>query len=152
VADKNRRFTSSNLKYKEAFGCIDAFRQRGIDFVLYFALTNMTITFRTKSMKVKSILVDALRIIAWQEYKVTNKEALRDIEYGGYAVFAEEWEQEEILKFDYQELVNFVTGLEYNVAELLAFRADYYAKKNQSMKNSKSKNEKSAYYDEDTSF
>jgi len=128
------------------------FGNEGLILFFTFALTPMTITFRSKSMKVKSILVDALRILAWQEYKATNKDALKDLEYGGYSLFAEEWEQEEILKFDYRELQEFVTGLEYNVSELLAFRTDYYAKKNQSMRNSKSKGEANNYSDEELSF
>lgn len=50
----------------------------------------MAITFTTKTAKKTSVLIDALRIIAWEEYKVTNKEALKDVEDSGSEVFAEE--------------------------------------------------------------
>jgi len=85
-------------------------------------------------MEVKSILVDALRFLAWQEYKTANKEALKDLEDGGYGLFAKAWnEEEEILKFDYEKLQDFVTGLDDNNAELSALRADYHAKKESAM-------------------
>ncbi len=90
----------------------------------------MTINFPTKSEKKTSLLIDALRIMAWEEYKATNKDDLKDLEYGGYQVFAEEWKDEEIHKFTYPELVDFCKAIEYTPIELLNYRSEYYAKKN----------------------
>ena len=47
----------------------------------------MTINFPSKTEKKTSLLIDALRIMAWEEYKATNKDELKDLEYGGYQVF-----------------------------------------------------------------
>ena len=90
----------------------------------------MTINFPSKSEKKTSLLVDALRIMAWEEYKSSNKDDLKDLEYGGYQVFAAEWENEELHNFTYSELVDFCKAIEYTPIELLNYRSEYYAKKN----------------------
>ena len=95
-----------------------------------FILTIMTINFPTKSEKKTSLLIDALRIMAWEEYKATNKDDLKDLEYGGYQVFAAEWKDEELHNFTYSELVDFCKAIEYTPIELMNYRSEYYAKKN----------------------
>lgn len=76
------------------------------------------------------MLIDAIRIQAWQEYKSVNKDALAGMKFGGYEVFDAEWKEEEIHDFDYKAVVDFVTGtLGYRVNELLNLRAEYYAMK-----------------------
>jgi hypothetical protein len=92
----------------------------------------MAITFTTQTAKKTSVLIDALRILAWEEYKVTNKEALKDVEDGGYEVFSEEWKAEEIHNFSYWELLDFIKALEYTPKDLLNYRSDYYAKEKSS--------------------
>jgi hypothetical protein len=114
----------------------------------------MAIKFPSKSEKKISLLVDALRIMAWEEYKATNKNDLKDLEYGGYQVFAEEWKAEEIHEFTYLELVDFCKAIEYTPIELLNYRSEYYAKKSANSSkyatNGKSKSE--AYADEQMEF
>lgn len=117
----------------------------------------MAINFPTKSAKKLSILVDALRIMAWEEYKATNKDALKDLEYGGYQVFAEEWKLEEIHKFTYLELVDFCKAIEYTPIELLNYRSEYYAKKKSNSSKYPANSDKSepkseAYANEEMAF
>jgi hypothetical protein len=90
----------------------------------------MALTIPSKSTKKLSLLVDAIRILAWQEFKATHKEALKDLEYGGYAVFDAEWKEEALHKLSYLELCNFVQNeLEYSLNEILNSRSEYYANK-----------------------
>jgi hypothetical protein len=89
----------------------------------------MAITFVSKSAKKRSLLIDAFRILAWEEYKSTNKEALKNLQYGGYAVFDKEWQVEEIHNKGYEDLLAFAKTLEFSEVELLGIRAKYYAKK-----------------------
>ncbi|MEG4518867.1 hypothetical protein QUB11_28485 [Microcoleus sp. B6-A1] len=89
----------------------------------------MAITFLSKTAKKRSLLIDALRILAWEEYKATNKEALKNLEYGGYAVFDKEWQAEDIHDKGYEDLLAFAKNLEFSEAELLGIRSSYYAKK-----------------------
>ena len=89
----------------------------------------MAITFLSKTAKKRSLLIDALRILAWEEYKSTNKEALKNLQYGGYAVFDKEWQAEEIHNKGYEDLLAFAKSLEFTEAELLSIRSKYYAKK-----------------------
>ena len=92
----------------------------------------MAIVFMSKTAKKRSLLIDALRILAWEEYKSTNKEALKDMQYGGYAVFEAEWKQEKLHDNTYEELLAFAKSLEFTEVELLSIRSTYYAKKNNS--------------------
>ncbi len=125
-------------------------------FVLYHYLTIMAINFPSKTAKKTSLLVDALRIMAWEEYKAVNKDELEGLEYGGYQVFAEEWKAEEIHKFTYLELVDFCKALDYTPIELLNYRSEYYAKKKGNSSkyatNGKSESKSEAYPDEQMAF
>ncbi|MEG4084874.1 hypothetical protein [Microcoleus sp. POL10_C6] len=89
----------------------------------------MAIVFMSKTAKKRSLLIDALRILAWEEYKSTNKEALKNLQYGGYAVFDKEWQIDEIHGKGYEDLLAFAKSLEFSEAELLSIRSKYYAKK-----------------------
>ena len=89
----------------------------------------MAITFLSKTAKKRSLLIDSLRILAWEEYKATNKEELKNLEYGGYAVFDQEWKQEDIHDKTYEELLAFTKSLEFSEPELLGIRSKYYANK-----------------------
>ncbi|MEG3899026.1 MULTISPECIES: hypothetical protein [unclassified Microcoleus] len=83
----------------------------------------------SKTAKKRSLLIDALRILAWEEYKATNKEELKNLEYGGYAIFDAEWKVEDIHDKTYEELLAFAKSLEFSEAELLGIRSKYYANK-----------------------
>ena len=115
----------------------------------------MAISFPSKTEKKTSLLIDALRIMAWEEYKATNKDELKDLKFGGYEVFAAEWKDEEIHNFTYPELIDFCKGIDYTPIELLNYRSEYYAKKNANSSkyptNSKSES-KSDYANEEMAF
>ncbi len=83
-----------------------------------------------------------------------TKDDLQGLEYGGYQVFANEWKTEEVHKFTYDELVEFIEGLEYSTNELLNYRSEYYAKKKANKSNyaSSSKSDKYPYADEEAAF
>jgi hypothetical protein len=91
----------------------------------------MAIVFPHKIDKKKSILVDALRIIAWEEYRSTNKAKLKDLEYGGYEIFADEWKSDEIHNFTFENLLAFIEELGWTINELLNYRINYYIQKRQ---------------------
>jgi len=90
----------------------------------------MAIVFLSKTAKKRSLLLDALRILAWEEYKSTNKETLKNLQYGGYAVFEAEWKEETLHNNTYEELLAFAKSLEFTEVELLSIRTTYYSKKN----------------------
>ncbi|MEG4396439.1 hypothetical protein [Microcoleus sp. BROC3] len=89
----------------------------------------MAIVFLSKTAKKRSLLLDALRILAWEEYKSTNKETLKNLQYGGYAVFEAEWKEETLHNNTYEELLAFAKSLEFTEVELLSIRSTYYSKK-----------------------
>lgn len=66
----------------------------------------MKITFLTRTGKKRSILVDALRILAWEQFRSEYKEELKDLEYGGYAVFENLWQEEPLHNLSYPELID----------------------------------------------
>ncbi|NQE38143.1 hypothetical protein [Microcoleus asticus] len=98
----------------------------------------MTITFLSKTAKKRSLLVDALRILAWEEYRAVNKESLKDLSYGGYEVFEAEWKVHEIHQYTYAEIVAFAESLEFAENDLLNLRSNYYAKKSNMPRSSNS--------------
>ena len=89
----------------------------------------MAISFPSKDQKALTLLVDALRVVAWQEYKATNKEELKDLEYAGYSVFDAEWKEHEIHGMKYLQLTQMVQDMGYTVNEMLNLRSQYYASK-----------------------
>src|SRR4028118_2034586 len=90
----------------------------------------MKITFLTRTGKKRSILVDALRILAWEQFRSEYKEELKDLQYGGYAVFDALWKEQEIHSQSYPEIVAYAITLEFSEGELINLRNNYYAKKN----------------------
>lgn len=111
----------------------------------------MALTIPSKSTKKLSLLVDSVRVLAWQEFKAANKEALKDLEYGGYAVFEVEWEKEALHNFTYLELCNYIQNdLEYRLNEILNLRSEYYANKRKGSNYSESK--KNPYANEKLEF
>lgn len=89
----------------------------------------MKITFLTRTGKKRSILVDALRILAWEQFRSEYKEELKDLEYGGYAVFDSLWKEESLHNLSYPELIDYAKELEFSEAQLINLRNNYYAKK-----------------------
>lgn len=81
--------------------------------------------------KQTSLLVDAVRILAWEQFKVTYKQELRDsrLEYGGYALFDQEWKKQPYISMNLEEITAFILSLGYSVNGLLNYRIQYYAKK-----------------------
>ncbi len=90
----------------------------------------MTIVFPSKTGKKRSLLIDAFRILGWEEFRATHKEELKGLEYGGYGVFELEWKGHEIHNMTYVEIVALAKSLEFAENELLNLRSNYYAKKN----------------------
>ncbi|NQE38144.1 hypothetical protein [Microcoleus asticus] len=90
----------------------------------------MAIVFPSKTGKKRSVLIDAFRILAWEEYRATNKEEYKDLEFRGYEVFEVEWKAHEIHDMTYVEIVALAKSLEFAENELLNLRSNYYAKKN----------------------
>ncbi|MDB9520973.1 hypothetical protein PN480_03255 [Dolichospermum circinale CS-1225] len=85
----------------------------------------MTIKLVSKDDKFKSIIIDAFRILSWEqfrsEYKVTGLD--------GYAEFYELWSVHEIHSMSFKELQNLYSSLEYTMSDLVKIRNDYYAKR-----------------------
>ncbi|MEG4248730.1 hypothetical protein [Microcoleus sp. Pol10D4] len=92
----------------------------------------MTIVFPSKTGKKRSLLIDALRILAWEEFRAVNKEEYKNLEFRGYEVFEPEWKAHEIHDMTYLEVVALAKSLEFAENELLNLRSNYYAKKNSS--------------------
>ncbi|MEH2212919.1 hypothetical protein [Nostoc sp.] len=88
----------------------------------------MAINILSKSVKRLSQLKDAIRILAWEQYKIENKE-VKGLE--GYQLFAEEWQAHEIHDMSQAEFDKFIAGLGYTEADLVAERSRYYNKRNQ---------------------
>lgn len=87
----------------------------------------MAISIPSKTDKKKSLLIDAIKILAWQEYKASYIGSLKGLEL--WAIFKEEWMAEEIHSMTYAQVVAFVKDLEYSENELLNIRSEYYQNK-----------------------
>lgn len=85
----------------------------------------MTIRLVSKNDKFKSIIIDAFRILSWEqfrsEYKVTGLE--------GYEKFYELWVNHEVHEMSYIGLQKLYTSLDYTMSDLVKIRNDYYAKR-----------------------
>ena len=81
------------------------------------------ITFTNKINKEKSLIIDAFRIIGWQEFKSEYK--VKGLE--GYQEFFEAWSVHEIHQMGLNELQELYSGLGYSLSDLVKIRNDYYA-------------------------
>lgn len=87
----------------------------------------MAINIPSKTEKQRSQLLDALRILAWQQYRIENKvSGLED-----YKSFSSEWDEEEIHNSSYKELQKLIKSLEYTEMDLLQIRSEYYRRRGQ---------------------
>jgi len=86
----------------------------------------------SKSEKQCSLLVDGLRILAWQAYKAQYKPAEGEKKLEGlklYEVFYKEWETHEIHQMDLPKVQKIVKSLGYSEDEIPEIREDYYSRK-----------------------
>ncbi len=86
----------------------------------------------SKSEKECSLLVDGLRILAWQDYKAKYKPAEGEEPLKGlklYEVFSAEWDSYEVHQMDLLKVQKLVKSLGYSEAEIKEIRQDYYSRK-----------------------
>jgi hypothetical protein len=81
------------------------------------------ITFTNKINKEKSLIIDAFRIIGWQEFKSEYK--VKGLE--GYQEFFEAWSVHEIHQMGLNELQELYSDLGYSLSDLVKIRNDYYS-------------------------
>ena len=87
----------------------------------------MAIHILTKAEKEASNLRDAVRIMAWSQFKADNDTDLKGLDL--YEVFKRDWEEYEIHKMDLPAIRVFVSKLGYTAEELMQIRTEYYANK-----------------------
>lgn len=92
----------------------------------------MAIVFPSKTGKKRSLLIDAFRILAWEEFRAVNKDEYKNLEFRGYEVFEVEWKAHDIHNMTYPEVVELAKSLEFAENELLNLRSNYYGKKKSS--------------------
>ncbi|HIK29891.1 MAG TPA: hypothetical protein IGS17_00555 [Oscillatoriales cyanobacterium M59_W2019_021] len=76
----------------------------------------------SKADKRKSLILDSLRILTWQNYKAENRISGLD----GYAEFDVAWKAMDIHSQDLPQLLELLKQLDYTEAELMAMRQKYY--------------------------
>lgn len=87
----------------------------------------MAISIPNRNDKLASQIRDAIRILAWQEYKADNKSELKGLDL--YEVFKEEWESHKIHKMNLNQLQKFIADFGYTQADLVHIRGEYYRNK-----------------------
>lgn len=116
----------------------------------------MAIKFVSKNEKNQSMLLDALRLLCWQEHKKEFKcpQGRSGFEFYSqlYQIWAEEWKVDKIHKLSLMELLEFIKGLGYSQNELLNFRANHYQKRNGSLPKENPSEYESEYENETLSF
>jgi len=75
--------------------------------------------------------------LAWEQFRSEYKEELKDLEYGGYAVFDSLWKEESLHNLSYPELIDYAKELEFSEAQSINLRNNYYAKKGSAPKASR---------------
>jgi hypothetical protein len=85
-----------------------------------------SISIPTKENKQASQLRDALRVIAWQQFKVEYSGDLKGLELY-QDVFQPEWNKHEVHSMNFQQLMEYIKSLGYTVSEVLNIRNKYYA-------------------------
>jgi pyruvate dehydrogenase complex dehydrogenase (E1) component len=77
-----------------------------------------------RNEKLKSQIIDAFRIIAWQEYKNSYEGELKGLEL--YEKFKEEWLAHEIQKMTFAQIKKFMEKHEYTLSDISQIRTEYY--------------------------
>ena len=90
----------------------------------------MSINIPTKSEKRASELRDAVRLLAWDSYKLENS-LKGEAAFKGYEPFNEEWKEHEVQSMDLAAIEKFITSLGYTSAEVMTARNETYLKKAQ---------------------
>ena len=80
------------------------------------------ITFISRTKKETSTIIDAFRIISWQQFKSEYK--VKGLE--GYQEFYEAWTVHEIHQMSLNELKELYSDLGYSLSDLVKIRNDYY--------------------------
>ena len=91
----------------------------------------MALTIPSFTEKRASQLRDAVRILAWDNYKRENQIKGKENAYKAYEVFTTEWKTHEIHDLDYDGVVDFAQDLGYEIKDLLAVRTDHYVRRNE---------------------
>ena len=87
----------------------------------------MAITILTKSEKEAANLRDAVRIMAWSQFKADNDTDLKGLDL--YEIFKVEWLEYKIHSMKLPEILEFVKQFGYSTEELMQIRTEYYANK-----------------------
>jgi len=82
----------------------------------------------SKSEKKAGQIRDALRIMAWEQFKIDGQIS-GDKAFDAYESFKQEWNDHDVHNLDYAELIEFCSKLEYSEEELLKYRSAYYERK-----------------------
>lgn len=90
------------------------------------AKPSLKINIPTKENKQASQLRDALRVIAWQQFKIEYEGEIKGLKLY-QEVFEPEWNQHEIHQMNFQQLMEMIKSLGYTVSEVLNIRNKYYA-------------------------
>ena len=102
------------------------------------------ITFVSKSTKLMGTIIDAFRILSWQEFKSQYK--VKGLE--GYQEFFEAWSVHEIHQMSLNELQELYSDLGYSLSDLVKIRNDYY----ESRRDSKSVLQESDFSGDEPAF
>jgi hypothetical protein len=96
----------------------------------------MAIHILTKAEKEASTLRDAVRIMAWSQFKSENDTDLKGLDL--YEVFKRDWDEYEIHSMLLPEIRVFISKLGYTADELYQIRTEYYANKKEYINNGNS--------------
>jgi hypothetical protein len=104
----------------------------------------MALLIPTRDDRAASQVRDAIRIIAWQQFKIDNKG--KELEEGQtlYRLFDVEWQAEKCQKMTYTELVKFAKDLGYTLDQLSKIRSVYYENRDHNKANWETNNRASA--------
>lgn len=94
----------------------------------------MTIKIPSKSDKLRSQLIDSLRIISYKDFKLTHKDSeLQGLDF--YELFNVEWQEHPVHEMPIKEVKELIEALEYSEEELLNLRSEYYEQRQRYLEN-----------------
>ena len=88
----------------------------------------MALNIPSKSEKRASELRDAVRLLAWDAYKIENNLKGQKA-FDGYESFNDEWKQHEIHTMNLVQIEKFIKNLGYGADELMNMRKETYERK-----------------------
>jgi hypothetical protein len=93
----------------------------------------MEIRFVSVDEKYLSQLIDAIRLLAWEQFKLDSRNDSQLKDKDALALYAEDfyplWQNHEIHKMTKKQIVDMISKLGYSEAELFQKRNNYYEKK-----------------------